>query len=143
MRGSLLEALSKTSNQEQAEVGSGTEQNHDDKGIVWPDPIAPFQVVLLALNSKKSAEVRSSADDLYAKLQAAGVEVLYDDRDARPGVMFADADLLGIPHQAVIGQRGLDKGMVEYRHRQSGDSKEIKLDEILDFISGQTGIREA
>jgi prolyl-tRNA synthetase len=118
-------------------VAAAIEQNHDDKGIVWPDPIAPFQVVLLALNSKKSAEVRSFADDLYAKLEAAGVEVLLDDRDCRAGSMFADADLLGIPHQVVIGDRGLKNNVVEYRDRKSGDSREIGLNEILDIVVKQ------
>jgi len=119
-------------------VAAAIEQNHDDKGIVWPDSIAPFQVVLLALNSKKSAEVRSFTDTLYESLSAAGVDVLCDDRDIRAGVMFADAELLGIPHQIVIGDRGLKNNIVEYRHRSSGDSREIDLDEILDFIVEQS-----
>ena len=122
-------------------VAAAIEQSHDAKGIIWPDPIAPFQVVLLALNSKKSAEVRSSADALYETLTAAGVEVLYDDRDVRPGVMFADADLLGIPHQIVIGAKALAKGVLEYRQRKSADSssdsKEINLDDIESFIGAQ------
>jgi prolyl-tRNA synthetase len=122
-------------------VAAAIEQSHDAKGIIWPDPIAPFQVVLLALNSKKSAEVRSSADAIYETLTAAGVEVLYDDRDVRPGVMFADADLLGIPHQIVIGAKALAKGVLEYRQRKSADpssdSKEINLDDIESFIGAQ------
>jgi prolyl-tRNA synthetase len=122
-------------------VAAAIEQSHDAKGITWPDPIAPFQVVLLALNSKKSAEVRSSAEALYETLTAAGVEVLYDDREVRPGVMFADADLLGIPHQIVIGAKALAKGVLEYRHRKSADpssdSKEINLDDIESFIGTQ------
>jgi prolyl-tRNA synthetase len=122
-------------------VAAAIEQSHDAKGIIWPDPIAPFQVVLLALNSKKSAEVRSSADALYATLTAAGVEVLYDDREVRPGVMFADADLLGIPHQVVIGDKGLAKGVLEYRQRKpadsSPDSMEIGLNDIESYISAQ------
>jgi len=118
-------------------VAAAIEQSHDDKGIVWPDPIAPFQVALLALNVKKSAEVRSSADALYEKLTLTGVEVLYDNRDARPGVMFADADLLGIPHQIVIGDKGLAKGVIEYRQRKTGDSQEIELDDIESFINTQ------
>jgi len=119
-------------------LAAAIEQNHDDKGIVWPDPIAPFQVVLLALNSKKSAEVRSFTDALYENLRAAGVDVLCEDRDIRDGVMFADAELLGIPHQIVIGDRGLKNNIVEYRQRSSGDSREIDLDEILDFIVEQS-----
>jgi len=120
-------------------VAAAIEQNHDDKGILWPDAIAPFQIALLALNSKKSAEVRSFADSLYASLQSAGIEVLYDDREIRPGVMFADAELLGIPHQVVVGERGLSNGVVEYRQRQSGDSREIQVDEVVDFVTAQTG----
>jgi prolyl-tRNA synthetase len=120
-------------------VAAAIEQNHDAKGILWPAAIAPFQIALLALNSKKSAEVRSFADSLYASLQSAGIEVLYDDRENRPGVMFADAELLGIPHQVVVGERGLSNGVVEYRQRQSGDSREIQVDEVVDFVTAQTG----
>jgi len=118
-------------------VAAAIEQSHDDKGIVWPDPIAPFQVVLLALNTKKSAEVRSTADALYEKLTLTGVEVLYDNRDVRPGIMFADADLLGIPHQIVVGDKGLAKSVIEYRQRKTGDSQEIELDDIESFINTQ------
>ncbi|HJP04887.1 MAG: proline--tRNA ligase [Chromatiales bacterium] len=118
-------------------VAASVEQNHDEKGIVWPSRLAPFQVALLALNAKKSAEVRSFAESLYEKFTQAGIEVLFDDRDARPGVMFADADLLGIPHQVVVGDRGLGNGIVEYRQRCSGDSREMELDGIVDYITTQ------
>lgn len=118
-------------------VAAAIEQNHDDKGIVWPLQIAPFHVAVLALNSKKSAEVRSSADKLYETLTTAGIDVLYDDRDARPGVMFNDADLLGIPHVVVVGDRGLQNGIVEYRNRASGDSSEVDIAEIGAFITAQ------
>jgi prolyl-tRNA synthetase len=118
-------------------VAASIEQNHDEKGIVWTPRIAPFQVALLALNAKKSAEVRSSADSLYERFIQADIEVLFDDRDVRPGVMFADADLLGIPHQVVVGDRGLGNGIVEYRQRRSGDSREMELDGIVDFIAAQ------
>ena len=120
-------------------VAAAIEQNHDDKGIVWPEAMAPYQVNLLALNSRKSAEVRSSADKLYEILTEAGIEVLYDDRDRRPGAMFADADLLGIPHHIVVGERGLGNGTVEYRQRRSGESQEISLNETLEFIRKQFG----
>ncbi|MGI9289862.1 MAG: proline--tRNA ligase [Gammaproteobacteria bacterium] len=116
-------------------VAAAIEQNHDDNGIIWPEALAPVQVALLALNSKKSAEVRSFADDLYAKLTDAGIEVLLDDRDARPGVMFADAELLGIPHVVVVGDKGLGKGIVEYRQRRSGDSQEIAQNDIEGHIT--------
>ena len=85
-------------------VAAAIEQNHDDRGIIWPDPLAPYHVVLIPLNLQKSDRVRAAADALYASLVAAGVEVLYDDRDARPGVKFADAELLGIPHRVVLGR---------------------------------------
>ncbi len=96
-------------------VAAAIEQNHDERGIIWPAPIAPFQVVLVPINMHKSARVREVTDRLYEELTAAGIEVLYDDRDARPGVKFADAELLGIPHRLVVGERGIDAGKLEYR----------------------------
>ncbi|HMD58991.1 MAG TPA: proline--tRNA ligase [Steroidobacteraceae bacterium] len=108
-------------------VAAAIEQNHDERGIIWPDPIAPFQVALLALNVHKSPQVRQTADVLYASLCEAGIEVLYDDRDARPGVKFADAELLGIPHRVVIGERGLQAGTLEYRHRRATASEDLPL----------------
>ena len=115
-------------------VAAAIEQNHDERGIIWPDPIAPFHVVLVPLNMDKSAQVRAAADALYAQLLAAGIEVLYDDRDARPGVKFADAELLGIPHRIVIGERGLKAGTLEYRHRRAGESEDFPQHEALEFI---------
>ncbi|HEY5020129.1 MAG TPA: His/Gly/Thr/Pro-type tRNA ligase C-terminal domain-containing protein, partial [Steroidobacteraceae bacterium] len=115
-------------------VAAAIEQNHDDRGIIWPDPIAPFHVVLVPLNMDKSAQVRAAADALYAQFGEAGIEVLYDDRDARPGVKFADAELLGIPHRIVIGERGLKAGTLEYRHRRASDSEDFPQHEALDFI---------
>ena len=116
-------------------VAAAIEQNHDDDGIVWPEPVSPFQVVLLALNTGRSDEVEAAAETLYRELGKVGVEVLYDDRDARPGVKFADADLLGIPHRLTVGKRGLSKGVIEYRHRGTDKSREISLDGVLDFIT--------
>ena len=115
-------------------VAAAIEQNHDQRGIIWPDPIAPFHVALLPLNLQKSARVRAVADALYAELSAAGIEVLYDDRDVRPGVKFADAELLGIPHRLVIGERGLDAGTLEYRHRRATDSEDFPQHAALVFI---------
>jgi prolyl-tRNA synthetase len=115
-------------------VAAAIEQNHDDRGIIWPDPIAPYHVVLVPLNMDKSVQVRTAADALYAQLLAAGIEVLYDDRDARPGVKFADAELLGIPHRIVIGERGLKSGTLEYRHRRASDSEDFPQHEALEFI---------
>jgi prolyl-tRNA synthetase len=115
-------------------VAAAIEQNHDERGIIWPEPIAPFQVVLVPLGLQKSARVGEVADRLYAQLTAAGIEVLYDDRDARPGVKFADAELLGIPHRVVIGERGLEAGKLEYRNRRDTESQEFPLDDALAFI---------
>ena len=115
-------------------VAAAIEQNHDERGIIWPAPLAPFHVVLIPLNLQKSAPVRAAADALYAALVAAGIEVLYDDRDARPGVKFADAELLGIPHRLVLGERGLAAGSCEYRHRRATDNEDIPLASVADFI---------
>ena len=115
-------------------VAAAIEQNHDERGIIWPDPIAPFQVVLVPMGMQKSERVREVADRLYAELTAAGIEVLYDDRDARPGVKFADAELLGIPHRLVVGERGLEAGKLEYRGRRDTESQEFPLDDALNFI---------
>ena len=115
-------------------VAAAIEQNHDERGIIWPDPIAPFQVVLVPMGMQKSERVREVADRLYAELTAAGIEVLYDDRDARPGVKFADAELLGIPHRLVVGERGLEAGKLEYRGRRDIESQEFPLNDALNFI---------
>ncbi len=120
-------------------VAAAIEQNHDDKGIIWPDPIAPYTVLLVTLNHDRSEAVRRKADALYAAFDAAGVDVLYDDRDARPGVKFADAELLGIPHCVVIGDRGLNAGRLEYRQRRSGETTEIAIDEIVPEILRRLG----
>jgi prolyl-tRNA synthetase len=115
-------------------VAAAIEQNHDERGIIWPAPLAPFHVVLIPLNLQKSAQVRTAADALYAALGAAGIEVLYDDRDARPGVKFADAELLGIPHRLVLGERGLAAGSCEYRHRPATENQDIPLASVGAFI---------
>ena len=115
-------------------VAAAIEQNHDERGIIWPEPIAPFQVVLVPINLAKSQRVRETADRLYDELTRAGVEVLLDDRDARPGAKFADAELLGIPHRVVVGDRGLEAGKLEYRHRRATASDEFALDGALAYI---------
>jgi len=120
-------------------VAAAIEQNHDDRGICWPEPIAPFQLALLPMNAKKSHRVREAADKLYAELLDAGVEVLYDDRNLRPGVMFNDMELIGIPHRVVIGERGLDSGALEYRYRKDSDNSEIPLDGALQAILDKLG----
>jgi prolyl-tRNA synthetase len=115
-------------------VAAAIEQNHDANGIIWPDAIAPFQVVLVPLNYQKSARVREVADRLYAEFGAAGFDVLLDDRDARPGVKFADSELMGIPHRFVIGDRGLEAGKLEYRHRRATESTEIPVDDPVSYL---------
>jgi prolyl-tRNA synthetase len=120
-------------------VAAAIEQNHDERGIIWPDPLAPFHVVLVPINLQKSPRVREVSDRLYEQLQEAGIEVLYDDRDARPGVKFADAELLGIPHRVVVGDRGIDAGKLEYRQRRDTESQEFALDDALAFIRARVG----
>lgn len=120
-------------------VAAAIEQNHDENGICWPEPIAPFQVALLPMNAKKSHRVREAAEKLYAELQAAGVEVLLDDRNVRPGVMFNDMELIGIPHRVVIGERGLDEGVLEYRKRTDTENGEIPLDGAVEAILERLG----
>jgi len=121
-------------------VAAAIEQNHDDRGICWPEPIAPFQIALLPMNAKKSYRVREAADKLYAELIEAGVEVFYDDRDLRPGVMFNDMELIGIPHRVVIGERGLDSGALEYRRRQDTENSEIPLEGAAQAILEKLGL---
>lgn len=116
-------------------VAAAIEQNHDDKGIIWPQAIAPFQVALLPMNMQKSESVRDTAEKLYADLTAAGYEVLFDDRGERPGVMFADMELLGIPHRVVIGERGLKEGSVEYKGRRDEENQNIPLAELMPFLA--------
>ena len=115
-------------------VAAAIEQNHDDKGIIWPSQIAPFTVVLLPMNMKKSERVKHAVNDLYQELTKRGIEVLLDDRKIRPGVMFADAELLGIPHQITIGDRSLDEGEVEYKSRKEMQNIRIGQDQIVDHI---------
>jgi prolyl-tRNA synthetase len=120
-------------------VAAAIEQNHDDRGIIWPEPIAPFQVILVPLNLQKSDRVREVTERLYSELCAAGIEVLCDDRDARPGVKFADAELLGIPHRLVVAERGLEAGRLEYRHRRDSASQEFPAGEALAFVRARLG----
>ncbi|HLZ98365.1 MAG TPA: proline--tRNA ligase [Steroidobacteraceae bacterium] len=115
-------------------VAAAIEQNHDANGIIWPDALAPFQVVLVPINYQKSARVAEAADKLYEHFNAAGIEALLDDRDARPGVKFADSELMGIPHRIVIGERGLNAGNLEYRHRRETESTEISAANPVGYI---------
>ncbi len=115
-------------------VGAAIEQNHDDAGIIWPAPLAPFDVVLVPINMHRSDEVRTEAEALYQELRDRGLDVLLDDRDARPGVKFADAELIGIPHRLVISERGLAAGELEYRHRRDSESRNLKREDALKLL---------
>ncbi|PXY94032.1 proline--tRNA ligase [Frischella perrara] len=118
-------------------VAAAIEQRHDDRGIIWPEAIAPFTVAIIPMNMHKSEQVQQTAEKLYAELQDLGIEVLFDDRKERPGVMFADAELIGIPHTIVIGERNLTNGEVEYKHRASGIKEMIKIENLIDFIKNK------
>ena len=120
-------------------VAAAIEQNNDERGIIWPEPIAPFTVIIVGLNWAKSAKVREVAERLYAGLNEAGVDVLLDDRDARPGVKFADAELIGIPHRVVVAERGLEAGKLEYRHRRAEQNEELPLDDAVAAILKRLG----
>jgi prolyl-tRNA synthetase len=118
-------------------VAAAIEQNHDPDGIVWPEPMSPFQVALLEVNPKNSDPVTAAVEKLYLELCQAGIEVLFDDRDARPGVKFAEIDLLGITHRLVVGERGLRDGMVEYRHRRTRAEQKVNLNDVVAFVQGR------
>jgi prolyl-tRNA synthetase len=118
-------------------VAASIEQNHDDKGIVWPDSIAPFHVALVPIGYHKSERVRATVDQLYSELTSAGLDVLLDDRNERPGVMFADIDLIGIPHRLVVGDKGLDKGVVEYKGRRDAQPSDLPLDQAVAQLSAR------
>lgn len=118
-------------------VAATIEQNYDDNGIVWPDSIAPFDLAIVAMNYDKSAAVQSECEKLYGELTSAGLDVLLDDRKERPGVKFADAELLGIPHRIVVGDKGLDKQTIEYKNRRTGEGQDIPLAEVVSFLVAQ------
>ena len=111
-------------------LGAAIEQNHDDRGIIWPDAMAPFAVVICPLGYDRNEAVKSAADTLHAELSAAGVDVVLDDRGERPGVMFADWELIGVPHRVTIGDRGLKEGKVEYQHRRDDQATPVNAGEI-------------
>ncbi|HEV8627555.1 MAG TPA: His/Gly/Thr/Pro-type tRNA ligase C-terminal domain-containing protein, partial [Acidimicrobiia bacterium] len=119
-------------------VAAVVEEHHDESGLTWPAALAPYQVHLVSLPGKGEAapEVRAAADRLYDELRAAGVDVLYDDRDQSPGVKFADADLLGVPTQLILGAKGLARGVVERKDRRSGERDEVALDAAVGVVSG-------
>ena len=118
-------------------VAAAIEQNHDDRGIIWPNALAPFHVVIVPIGLHKSEDVRNTAEDLYRQLTDCGIEVLLDDRNERPGVMFADSDLIGIPHRIVVGERGLKNGQVEYKGRRDAESIDIAIDAVVSIIQNK------
>ena len=119
-------------------VAAAIEQNHDDRGIIWPDAIAPFRVGILPMNMHKSHRVQDMAEKLYQDLNDAGIEVLFDDRKERAGVMFADMELIGLPHVVVIGDRNIDNGMFEYKNRRTGEKQDVPFDNIVEFLKAAT-----
>ncbi len=118
-------------------VASAIEQNNDKYGIIWPDAIAPFQVAIVPMNMHKSERVKEAAEKLYADLTAAGIEVLFDDRKERPGVMFSDMELVGIPHTIVIGDRSVGEGNFEYKNRRKGEKTTVAIDNIVEHVQAQ------
>ena len=118
-------------------VAAVVEQCHDDAGIVWPDAVAPFDVHIVAVNNAKSEQVRGVAEELHRTLDEAGFDVLLDDRDERPGVKFADADIIGIPHRITVGDRGLRDGVVEYRRRESPDVRRMAPAEAANIVAAR------
>ncbi|WP_443629239.1 proline--tRNA ligase [Candidatus Njordibacter sp. Uisw_002] len=120
-------------------VAACIEQNFDDKGIMWPLALAPFEIALIPLNYEKSEAVRTATDKLYNELKMAGIDVIMDDRAMRPGVKFADAELIGLPHRVVIGDRGLDSGTLEYRDRRAEANEDMPLEGALEFIKTKLG----
>jgi prolyl-tRNA synthetase len=120
-------------------LGAAIEQNFDDKGIVWPDALAPFELVLCPMGYDRSEMVKDQVRALYAELQAAGVDVIVDDRGLRPGAMFADWELVGVPHRVVIGERGLKEGNLEYQGRRDAEATAVPVADMVGFIKGKLG----
>ena len=119
-------------------VAAAIEQNHDDRGIMWPDSMAPFQLVITPIGYHKSEQVKTICDQLYDDLKKTGIEVLLDDRNERPGIMFADSDLIGIPHRVVIGEKSLKNSQVEYKRRGAESAEDLPLDNLLETLLGIT-----
>jgi prolyl-tRNA synthetase len=120
-------------------VAAAIEQNHDARGIAFPAPMAPFQACLVPIGYHKSAPLRQAAEDLYAGLLKSGIDVLMDDRDERPGVLFADMELIGIPHRVVLSERGLAAGNAEYKGRRDDKPQDVPLAGIVDFLKSRLG----
>jgi len=120
-------------------LGAAIEQNFDDKGIVWPDALAPFEVVLCPMGMDRSEMVKDATEQLYASLSAIGIDVIVDDRGLRPGAMFADWELIGVPHRVVIGERGLKEGNLEYQGRRDAEASGVAVGDMLGFIKAKLG----
>ena len=122
-------------------VAAIIEQHHDEVGIIWPEPVAPYQLQIIALNYQKSSAVREASEKLYRALIKLPIEVLLDDRDQRPGVKFAEADLLGIPHRVILGERGLSEGFVEYYDRSNADpnGEKIEVTKVIEHLRDSVG----
>ncbi len=120
-------------------VAAAIEQNHDQRGIIWPEAIAPFQIALVPIGMHKSERLAAAAEQMYNELQAAGYEVLFDDRKERPGVIFADVDLMGIPHRIVLSERGLDAGTIEYKGRRDEQTSDVAIAELTTFLHARGG----
>ena len=118
-------------------VGAAIEQNHDTRGIIWPEAISPFHVIIIPINLYKSNKVKRATEDLYSLMQKKNIEVLLDDRNVRPGVQFADAELIGIPHRVVISEKGIDNNHIEYRHRTNENSKNITTEQLFDLLENK------
>ena len=116
------------------------EQNHDAKGIIWPDALAPFTLVICPIGADRSPDVKAAADKLYEALLALGVDVILDDRGERPGAMFADWELIGVPHRVTIGDKGLKDGLVEYQHRRDPEASKVAVAEVLGMLKGKLGV---
>jgi len=115
-------------------VAASIEQNHDDRGIIFPEAIAPFKLVIVPINYNKSSRVKALADQLYLDCLEQGIEVLLDNRKERPGIMFADSELIGIPHRFVISDTHADNGKVEYKSRKASDKVEVDFEEAVSYI---------
>jgi prolyl-tRNA synthetase len=124
-------------------VAAAIEQNHDERGIIWPDPMAPFLVSLIPMGYGRSEAVKAAVDKLHSELHDAGVEVFLDDRDERPGVLLADQELIGIPHRIVVGDRGLKEGVVEYQHRRDAQATKVPLADARTFLMGKLAHAQA
>jgi prolyl-tRNA synthetase len=118
-------------------VAAAIEQNHDEGGIIWPDAISPFDVVIIPISFDKSARVREAAESLYRELRAAGIDAVLDDRPQRPGFKFADADLVGYPHRLVLSEKGIDAGELEYKARRGAETSMIPVGSAAAWIRGE------